>query len=711
VRKFRSIVVIFSSVLVSLPISPGLQNANAITYGKEFTNSTLESPWTLPIFIYERSGTSPSALCTGTLIKPDVVLTAAHCVPDEGFFEVKYGITSLNETSKSYLVDGAWRHPRYSQNKLGVNDIGLLKLKEPIIGAAVLPIASSKLTIKAESSPNLKIYGWGEDQNGVIATYLRGSSVKNQTAAIAKRYGKLFNKNTWLAAGSYISKERVYSGGCHGDSGGPLVATVNGSSVQIGVTSFGADICDVSQPTIFMKLSYYINDINQAIKQLSLNSVVTDRSPPENISSPSVGGAVRIGQLLTCNPGEWSKNVSQIKYEWFTSDNYSISTSQKLLIGDELAGKLLKCAVTGSNRTGDLTKTVDVQVPQKSTVLSPATITGMPATAYSILPNNQVSCNPAGVNGQIESSSFTWWLRSNSNDLNGINLGNAQTQNFPSSWFQENAGKLITCVYVASGPGGTVRSQADVNIFAPAKITISSVTITGMPDGYGGTNIEWIGTSAVCNSFNNAPPGISTNTSYTWRVYDSTPPYYPTGATPSRIISTGQSLLLTEAVLKDAVLKFIGCSAKIETVAGVSEGFSNAKYVDFKNIAVADKTAPSFSYMSILPFNGPTFRLRDPFTLVFTAGDSSGLGTYPFSFRAICNGATEVPLTINGSLYTYPGGTSASTKYEQSFILPSQASGGLLGSYQILIRVTDSKGNSTSWISAASFEVVGERTN
>jgi hypothetical protein len=158
-------------------------------------------------------------------------------------------------------------------------------------------------------------------------------------------------------------------------------------------------------------------------------------------------------------------------------------------------------------------------------------------------------------------------------------------------------------------------------------------------------------------------------------------------------------------------LKRIGCVASVTTLAGTVTGYSSVFYVDYRNIATPDLTPPSVSFLSISPFNGPTFRLRDPFTIVFTSGDASGLFSNPFSFRAIVNGGKEIPLSRNGSLYAYPGGTAASTKFEQSFILPGTANGGELGSYQILIFVTDSKVNSTGWIPLTSFEVTGERTN
>lgn len=233
-------------------------SASAITYGEEETQAAQKYPWVVLVLHFAVDEDTPDYTCTGTLITPNTVLTAGHCVDPRGRFEIKYGITTFNEEGRSFEVTGAWRSPRYSEKRFGVNDIGLLRLKENIPNAKTVALGSANNIKLAESSKQLKLFGWGIDQNGEQATYLRIATVINQSPLLKKILGKSFNSDVWFAAGRYIAKERIYSGACNGDSGGPLMGTVKGKFVQIGITSFGAEDCDTSNPTIFMRVGYYL---------------------------------------------------------------------------------------------------------------------------------------------------------------------------------------------------------------------------------------------------------------------------------------------------------------------------------------------------------------------------------------------------------------------------------------------------------------------
>jgi secreted trypsin-like serine protease len=158
-------------------------------------------------------------------------------------------------------VNAAWRNPRYSAKKI-VNDIGILKLTTPVTNIAPIALPTTAMNAKITKLKNYTLYGWGVDQNGVEATFLRTAKIPNQDAAAKKSMSKLgYSSTTMLAAGQYIKSERIYAGACNGDSGGPLTTVVDGVEVIIGVTSWGMRECDLGKPSIFSRVTYFLKDI------------------------------------------------------------------------------------------------------------------------------------------------------------------------------------------------------------------------------------------------------------------------------------------------------------------------------------------------------------------------------------------------------------------------------------------------------------------
>jgi uncharacterized protein (TIGR03382 family) len=168
--------------------------------------------------------------CTGTLIAPTVVVTAAHCIdnPDAAGFLVYFGSDASAAVDPGQLfltyAESVVEHPDWDPDTLE-NDIGLMFLLDavPIVPAQLRTAPLARTDLEAP----VHLVGWGitgggEDDGGV------------------KRHvvSQLFDfDQTLVAVGSPEANT------CNGDSGGPAFLERDGVEELIGVTSFGDADC------------------------------------------------------------------------------------------------------------------------------------------------------------------------------------------------------------------------------------------------------------------------------------------------------------------------------------------------------------------------------------------------------------------------------------------------------------------------------------
>lgn len=222
-------------------------------------------------FPYQVSVQTTSHFCGGSIISPNHVLTAAHCVVDKKATRLKIRAGSLRHASGGVIarVSDIVTHAGYNAETIQ-NDIAILKLAQSLpygeqIGAADLP---SALDGNPAPETRCSVTGWGTTSQG--SGYLPSSLQVAYVNTISleqcqKQYeGKQFVINdAVVCAGAQAGGKDA----CQGDSGGPLVDTSSGK--QIGVVSGGFGCARHSYSGVYMSTAAYAAWIEEQLLLLA----------------------------------------------------------------------------------------------------------------------------------------------------------------------------------------------------------------------------------------------------------------------------------------------------------------------------------------------------------------------------------------------------------------------------------------------------------
>lgn len=199
--------------------------------------------------------------CTGTVIAPNLVLTAGHCgeevetgtIDAPSGYRVVTGTTDWASESERQ-VSGVSRvivYPGFDRSSL-TGDAALLVLSRPTSAPTIALAGEGESGLSAAGSEAV-VAGWGQTypEEESLTRRLRWAATVVQRTAYCSVDAAPFYPGRELCA---VDPPSFATGPCKGDSGGPLVANGASGPVEIGLVSHGPADCSTRHPSVYTRV-------------------------------------------------------------------------------------------------------------------------------------------------------------------------------------------------------------------------------------------------------------------------------------------------------------------------------------------------------------------------------------------------------------------------------------------------------------------------
>ncbi|XP_038074677.1 LOW QUALITY PROTEIN: transmembrane protease serine 3-like [Patiria miniata] len=234
-------------------------------------------PWQAQLFHRFKSGRQV-AICGGTLVRDNLVVTAAHCflktMNDANSWKVHLGKHTIDlhlgsgeqEANIKHII----KHKEFN-SKTMQNDLAVLVLDRSLsLDGKQVNVACLDEDLDMRDKTHCFVTGWGlTEMGGRQARKLQEAPVPilSQSQCNHKDVYKGMVRDTMMCAG-YLA------GGidaCQGDSGGPLICELSdGRWHLVGVTSWGRGCAMANKPGVYTKVAHFTQWIEDHIKKHGL---------------------------------------------------------------------------------------------------------------------------------------------------------------------------------------------------------------------------------------------------------------------------------------------------------------------------------------------------------------------------------------------------------------------------------------------------------
>ncbi len=206
----------------------GARSAHAVAPG--IPAGATDFPATGALIVYDGKG--PRLSCTATLIAPDVVLTAAHCLFYLGRRLPAFVLAPRIDAAKPTTTRPTSRavmHPQFvvrAEDQTPLHDLALVRLARPIRGVAPETLLSKVEADRIAAGDPVDLVGYGRTS---YAAPVDGAKNHGRSKVAETR------PSEWVIGAPSVAQN------CDGDSGGPAFVTLGGKRRLLGIASRALD--------------------------------------------------------------------------------------------------------------------------------------------------------------------------------------------------------------------------------------------------------------------------------------------------------------------------------------------------------------------------------------------------------------------------------------------------------------------------------------